>query len=136
MDQNNNQVQELLAIEQAIKIRLAQTIEIREKQKEQKEMLTSMLENDPDYLEKEKLAKLATKDKTSAKQRILNTPEGKTINQKIKDLQNEQKEIQEGLSYYLRELYAKTGSNQFENTDGEVLDIVYSAKLVKRSNNK
>lgn len=136
MDQNNNQVQELLAIEQAIKIRLAQTIEVREKQKEQKEMFISMLENDPDYLEKEKLAKLTTKDKTGAKQRILNTPEGKTINQKIKDLQNEQKEIQEGLSYYLRELYAKTGSNQFENTDGEVLDIVYSAKLVKRSNNK
>lgn len=130
---NDNGANELLAIESAIKTRILQSQKLKEELKAEKEMLKSMLENDPEYLEKEKTAKAATKDKTAAKQKVINTPEGKALNQKVKDLSNEAKDVQEGLSYYLREYQIKTGANQFENQDGEVLDIVYVAKLVRRS---
>jgi hypothetical protein len=125
---------ELLSVEHAIKTRILQSENLREELKKQKEMLKDLLENDPDYNEKSKVAQAAAKDKTAAKQRILNTPQGKALNQKVKDMQNEAKDIDDGLSYYLREYQRITGATQFEGDDGELREIVYTAKLVRKTN--
>lgn len=126
-------VQELLAVEQAIKTRIVQAENLKEELSKQKEMLKSMLENNPEYLEKEKDAKEATREKTAAKLKVLNTPEGKLLNQKIKDLAENSRELQDGLSYYLREYSRMTGATQFEGEDGEIREIVYIAKLVRKT---
>lgn len=132
-DQDQASVNELLAIEHAIKTRIIQSEKLREDLKKEKEMLKDMLDNDPEYNEKDKAAKAAAKEKTAAKLKVLNTPQGKTLNQKVKDLQNENKELQDGLSYYLREYSRLTGATQFEGEDGEIREIVYSAKLVRKT---
>ena len=52
---------------------------------------------------------------------------------KLKSLKSEKKELQEGLSDYLREYQRLSGSNEIEGEDGEIRQIVYVAKLVKKS---
>jgi len=43
------------------------------------------------------------------------------------------KDLQNALSDYLREYQRLSGSNEIEGDDGEVREIVYVAKLVKRT---
>ena len=48
-------------------------------------------------------------------------------------MKSEQSELKTGLSDYLREYQRLSGSNEIEGEDGEVREIVYVAKLVKKS---
>src|SRR5687768_11448174 len=126
---NTNGASELLSVESAIKTRILQQENLNEQLKREREMLKDMLENDPEYGEKAKIAKDAAREKTAAKQKVLSTPAGRALNQKVKDLSLEAKDIQEGLSFYLREYQRLTGANEFEGDDGELRQIVYVAKL-------
>ena len=47
--------------------------------------------------------------------------------------QEHDKIAKEGLSDYLREYQRLSGSNEIEGEDGELREIVYTAKLVKKS---
>lgn len=60
-------------------------------------------------------------------------PDVADLSNKLKDLKSEQTELKEGLSDYLRECQRLSGSNEIEGDDGEVREIVYTAKLVKKS---
>jgi len=101
--------------------------------KKMKEMLTDTFANDPTYQEHEKLAKEANKIKSKTKSELLKQPAATDLNKKIKELAVELKESQDGLSEYLREYQRLSGSNEIEGDDGEVREIVFTAKLVKRS---
>lgn len=129
----NEDVVSLLDIQEAINTRLEKLKNLQEDLKPHKEMLDSIFENDQDYTDKNEIAKKASKNKSEAKQRILRQPQAADLNQKIEDIKNEAKELQEGLSYYLREYQRLTGANEFESADGELRQIVYIAKLVRKT---
>jgi hypothetical protein len=61
-------------------------------------------------------------------------PQGKNLEEKVITTKEELKEVEEALSYYLREYQRLTGSNEFEGSDGELRQIVYMAKLVRKTN--
>jgi hypothetical protein len=136
--ENNEEVSEsvlsLLDIQNAINTRLKKLENFKEDMKPHKEMLDSIFANDDDYTEKSELAKKASKNKGEAKRRILRQPQAAELNQKIEDIRNETKDVQEGLSYYLREYQRLTGANEFESEDGELRQIIYIAKLVRKTN--
>lgn len=67
---------------------------------------------------------------------ILNLPANAGLNEKVKDLSGEVKELGGALSDYLREYQRMSGVNEIESEDGEVHEIVYTARLVKKSNGK
>jgi hypothetical protein len=127
-------VMSLLDIQDAINTRLKRISNLKEDMKPHKEMLDSIFANDEDYIEKNEVAKKASKDKSEAKKRVLRQPQAAELNQKIDELKDEGKELQEGLSYYLREYQRMTGANEFESEDGELRQIVYIAKLVRKTN--
>ncbi len=52
---------------------------------------------------------------------------------KLKTLKSERAELEDGLSDYLREYQRLSGSNEIEGDDGQVRQIVYVAKLVRKS---
>ena len=56
----------------------------------------------------------------------------RNIGEKAKDLSIEIKEANLGLSEYLREYQRMTGQSEIEGDDGEVREIVYTAKLIKK----
>jgi hypothetical protein len=77
-------------------------------------------------------AKAAAKTKNATKAQILKRPENASLNQKLKDLKAEVKEIQESMNSYLQEYQRLSGSNEIETANGEAMQIIYKAVLVKR----
>lgn len=133
-DEVSENVMSLLDIQDAINTRLKKLENLKEDLRPHKEMLDSIFANDEDYNEKSEIAKNASKAKSEAKKRILRQPQAAELNAKIEDIKNEGKDLQESLSYYLREYQRMTGANEFESEDGELRQIVYIAKLVRKTN--
>ena len=92
--------------------------------KKLKEMLESaLLNNEPYRLAAEK-AKEAGKEKGKAKLNVVSEPANRQLEEKIKDLTTENRELMTAQSEYLREYARLSGTNEIEGDDGEVLEII------------
>ncbi|MBU1473002.1 hypothetical protein KKB64_04445 [Patescibacteria group bacterium] len=129
----NNGSQVLLNLESLIKTHITGIDNRKAELKKQREMLTSAFANDETYREAEAKAKEAAKEKGKIKANILLQPAVKQNADKIKELTCEIKEMSNALSDYLREYSRMSGTNEIEGDDGEICEIVYVAKLVKKS---
>lgn len=105
----------------------------RDKQKKYKEMLDGILTNDSNYQEKDTKAKEAAKEKANVKSNILKQPQAYDLNFKIKEGRVELKQLETELSKFLSEYQKISGSDSFEDANGETHQIVYIAKLVGRT---
>lgn len=126
----------LYTVEGAIRERMQKLSEIKEKMKKYNEMMKSYLEGSEEYMTASKEAKDASAKKASIKRDLLAKPEAQGIPDKIMDVREEKRELEEALSYYLTQYQALSGTNEFEDENGELKQIVYVAKLVKRSGGK
>lgn len=125
--------QVLLDLENMIRTNVASIDKNKIELKKQKEMLESALQNDETYRLHTEEAKKAAKQKGATKIQILSQPANHSLAEKVKDLQIEIKGAEAALSDYLREYGRMSGSNEIETEDGQVREIVYTAKLVKKS---
>lgn len=123
----------LVRIEEMIKTHLQQIDALSEDITKHKDMLDDTFTNDETYQEHDKVAKEAARIKSKTKQEILKRADAADLSNKLKALKSEKKELQTGLSDYLREYQRLSGSNEIEDEDGEVREIIYTAKLVKKS---
>lgn len=103
--------------------------------KKYKEMIESALTNDERYREADLKVKELAKEKGKAKLNVMQNQATRNIAEKAKDLSIEIKEANMGLSEYLREYQRMTGQSEIEGEDGEVREIVYTAKLIKKKKN-
>ena len=101
--------------------------------KKLKEMLESALLNDSPYKEAADKAKEAAKENGKAKMNVMQNSATKQIDQKVKDMTQENKDLAVAQSEYLREYAKLSGTTEIEGDDGEVREIVYTAKLIKKS---
>lgn len=129
----DNSAQVLIDLENLIKTHITGIEKRRSELKTQREMLASALGNDASYKEAEDKAKEAGKAKAAIKSQIMKQPANATLGEKVKELAAEIKEMDGALSEYLREYQRMSGANEIEGEDGEVREIVYVAKLVKKS---
>jgi predicted Zn-dependent protease len=97
------------------------------------EMIESLLDADLQYAELDQKAKEAAKERSIKKKELTNTSNGKELNEKLRSLRSELKEAREALSTYLQEYQKKTGFNEYESPDGELRQIVFTVKLVKKT---
>jgi len=123
----------LVNLESTIKEHIASIDKSKGELKKLKEMLADTYCNDPVYQEHDKAVKDATKIRSKTKSELLKQPASAELNAKVKELSGELKDFQAALSDYLREYMRLSGSNEIEGDDGEVREIIYVAKLVKRS---
>jgi len=123
----------LLELETTIKNHISLIDKNKAELKKQREMLESTLLNDETYRLHTEEAKKAAKTKALTKYQILQLPANKALADKIKELSTQTKELDAALSDYLREYMRMSGTNEIETDDGEVREIVYIAKLVKKS---
>lgn len=123
----------LLSIESLIKEHAAAIDKGRSELKKYREMLESALLNDETYRLHSEKVKEAVKIKSATKSQIMQIPENKVLAEKVKELAGGVKDAQNELSDYLREFLRISGSNEIEGEDGEIHEIVSTAKLVKRS---
>lgn len=122
----------ILELESMIKNSLTTIDRNKSELKKLKEMLESALTNDEGYTDASEKAKEAAKIKGKAKLNVLANPATKQIDEKIKDLSADIKELNLGLSEYLREYQRLSGASEIEGEDGEIREIVYTAKLIKK----
>jgi len=122
----------LLDLEKLIKSHDKNIERLKVELKKHKEMLTDILANDSTYKLHEQKAKEANKIKSMTKIQILKRPDTAELVSKIKNMQAEVKELSAALSDYLREYARLSGSNEIEGEDGEIREIVYVAKLVRK----
>lgn len=126
--------QVMFNMEALIKGHIATNDKLKEEVKKHKEMLDDIFANDPTYQEHNKAAKESNKIKAGTKSQILKQPQAAELDKKIKEMKQELKEGQGSLSDYLQEYARMSGVNEIEGEDGEVREIVYSAKLIKKPN--
>ena len=129
----NAEVTNLFTIENLIKTHISHIETIKIELWKQVEMMNDILNNDTKYKEASDEGKEITKKKTEARQNLLKSPSNASLNQKIKDMRQELKELNSALSGYLQEYQKIADTDQIESEDGEVRQIVYSARLVKLS---
>src|SRR3989344_6936048 len=123
----------LLRIEEMIKTHIVQIDKLQEEVTKYKEMIDDIFTQDETYQEHDKIAKEAAKVRSKTKSEILKRSDVANLSQKMKSLRSEKAELQGGLSDYLREYQRLSGSNEIEGEDGEIREIIYTAKLVKKS---
>lgn len=128
----NNDAVLLTKIEEMIKTHLSQIGELQEQITKYRDMVNDIFAQDETYQEHDKTAKEAARIRSNTKKEIMKRPDVADLANKLKSLKSEQKELKEGLSDYLREYQRLSGSNQIEGEDGELQEIVFVAKLVKR----
>lgn len=128
---NNGQV--LINMEGLIKSHISSIDRAQDEAKKLKSMLDAIFDNDPTYQAHDKAAKEASKTKATTRAEVLKRPQAAELASKIKALKSEAKEMQTALSDYLQEYARMSGVNEIEGEDGEVREIVYEAKLIKKS---
>jgi len=123
----------LLNLEQLVKSHITSIDSIKVELKKNREMLDDVLNNDATYKAHSEKAKEAAKVRAATKSQILKNPSVLTVSEKVKEMRTDLKDKQTALSDYLREYQRMSGSSEITGEDGEVREIVYVAKLVKRS---
>lgn len=129
----NEEVTSLFTIENLIKTHISHIETVKNELSKQVEMMNDVLNNDSGYKEAAEQGKEVNKKKAEAKQNVLKSPSNASLNQKIKDMRQELKELKGALSNYLQQYQKIADTDQIESEDGEVRQIVYSAHLVKLS---
>lgn len=123
----------LLKIEEMIKTHMSQIDSLQEEITKYRDMFNDIFINDETFQEHDKVAKEASRIRSNTKKQIMKRGDVADMFNKLQDFRLEQKELQEGLSDYLREYQRLSGSNEIEGEDGEIREIIYVAKLVRRS---
>lgn len=117
-----------------INMNIANVDRLKEEMQPIKEMIESYLENDSEYMELTKKAKEASSEKGSRKKELMSQPNGRSMDEKLNKLKEEQNEANAMISQLLDEYRKTTGANEFEGPDGELRTIVMVAKLVRKTN--
>lgn len=128
-----NSGQILINMEALIKNHIDAIERLQEEIKKHKEMLDDIFNNDPTYKEHVEKAKEVNKIKQNTRSQILQRPQAKELDEKVKSLKSQMKENKDSLSDYLQEFARLSGLNEIEDNKGEVREIVYVARLVRKS---
>jgi len=123
---------EIMNLENMIRTNNSQIAKLSEELSEARQMLKDAFEGDTTYREHADAAKDANKIKNATRAQILKKPDVAQIATNVKVLTSELKELKEALSDYLREFNRLSGIFEIEGDDGELFEIVYVAKLVKK----
>lgn len=123
----------LTNIENLIKQHLATLERIGKEMKEQRETLEDLFTNDEVYVKHKETAKEANRIKQGTRAQIMKRQDVFAVSEKIKNMRSEKKGLESALSDYLKEYERISGQKTIEDDNGEVREIVYIAKLIKKS---
>lgn len=123
----------LINLEALIKSHISNISKLQEEYDKHRSMLDDIFNNDETYKKLSEESKEASRKKGAQKQQILKNPQAADLNSKVQTMKSEIKEIQGALSDYLKEFQRMSGVNEIEGDDGQIREIVYDARLVKKS---
>lgn len=128
-----DQATALLSLEELIKNHIDSTDKLRNEIKQVREMFEDSFNNNPTYIDASAKLKDVAKGRGSIRQQIAKQPSVATLAQKVKDLRFDLNEQLKTLSDLLQDYHEQTGATQIEARNGQVMEIVSTAKLVRKS---
>ncbi len=134
VDSGADQAAAQLSLEELIKNHIESTDKLKDEIKKAREMFEDSFNNSPIYREKSEELKKVSKNRNSVKQEITKQPSVATVAQKVKDLRFDLNEQMKTLSDLLQDYHEQTGATQIEARNGQIMEIVSTARLVKKSN--
>lgn len=129
---NTGDAEIILNLQGLIKNHVTKIDGLKETLKKNKEILDDIFQNDPTFKLHSDKVKEANKVRMDTKAQIMKRPDVYDLANKVKSMRAEAKELEGALSDYLREYARLSGTNEIEGEDGEVREIVYTAKLIKK----
>lgn len=129
----SDQAAGLLSLEELIKNHIESIDKLKLELKTQREMYEDSFNSNPTYREHDEKVKEVSKAKNAVRQEISKQPSVAMLSQKVKDLRFDINEQGKTLSDLLQDYREQTGASSIETRDGKVLEIVSTARLVKRS---
>lgn len=126
----------VLSLDELIKATVKNMDTIKVEIKKLNEQVKDACQNDALYKEDDDKVKAAQKKRMATKHVIMQQPAMQTLANKLKTLRAELKDKQFSLSDYLLEYQRLTQANQLELPFGEVLEIVNTAKVVRKAAGK
>jgi hypothetical protein len=123
----------LLDLEELIKNHIDSIDKLKLELKEQREMYEDSFGSNPTYREHDEKVKEVSKAKNAVRQEISKQPSVAMLAQKVKDMRFDINEQSKTLSDLLQDYREQTGATSIETRDGKVLEIVSTARLVKRT---
>ncbi len=127
----SNAAEILLNLENLIKNHITSIDKLKEETKKHSQMLTDIFENDATYKEHSNKVKDANKIRLNTRAQLMKQSSAMALSEKVKTMKSDLKELEVALSDYLQEFARQSGTTQIEGNDGEVREIVYTAKLIK-----
>ncbi len=124
--------QSLISLESMINRYVADIEKMKEQLKTQKDMFNDAVQNDAEYAQQEVKAKEINRVKNAAKQKITKQPAVASIIERMNNMKDEIKEMQEALSNYLQQFQKIAGTNQLVAENGEIREIVTTHRLIKK----
>ena len=123
----------LLSLEELIKNHIDSIDKLKLELKTQREMYEDSFNSNPTYREHDEKVKEVSKAKNAFRQEISKQPSVAMLSQKVKDIRFDINEQSKTLSDLLQDYREQTGATSIETRDGKVLEIVSTARLVKRT---
>lgn len=130
---NPDQANAQFNLEELIKNYIETIGKLKNEIKDTREMFEDSFSNNPTYREASDKLKDVSKARNSIRQQIAKQPSVATIAQKVKDLRFDVNEQTKTLSDLLKDYHEQTGATQIETRDGQIMEIVSTAKLVRKS---
>jgi hypothetical protein len=127
-----NKALDIMQIENMINSQMVDIDKKRDDVKLLKSTFDDAFKNDAKYREFDDKVKEANRLKTTYKQAMMKDAAIAQANSAFLNGRDELKDMQMALSDYLKEYHRVTGLTQFETSDGQMLEIVQSFKLVKK----
>lgn len=128
-----NEASELLDLEQTIKTYYQGVQSKREEMKQYKEMIADTFANDKSLGEAEEKMKTLKMESNKIKEQLAGTSAVIEAKQKLKELTSEVRDLDKALSKFLLQYRDVAQTNQIMVREGEMYQIVQSAKLVKQT---
>ncbi len=130
---DNSPAMVILNLENLIRTHLTSIDTMEDELKKHSDMLNDIFENDPTYKEHAEKSKEASRVKTNTKLQILKQPQAAELDSKVKTFKSELGDTKAALADYVREYARLSGLTEITGDDGEIREIVYTAKLVKKA---
>ena len=126
---SNKLAENLTALQNLIERNADELDRLHQKQKELRESLKNVFENDAQLTEAEDQVAEITRQLKERKQNLDNSPEVRQLKLKLGEIKEEVKEIEETLNNHLINLFQLTGSSSFDTSDGDQREFVVRAKV-------
>lgn len=133
MTEGQSQAELVVSLTNLINSNLREIDTLEKEQSKQKEMLDSVLSNDATFKDHSEKAKEAARIKSNTKKEIFKRPDVKHVVDKLNELKENIRDTRDELSNYIQEYAQASGQNYFEAEDGSIQEIVYIAKLRRKS---